>query len=134
MANKKFFQLSDTAKEVTGFFINPDCFLRLYKENLEIEWNSTLYHYLFDNVPYAFKDIPLLYNNIKQYLAVRLNIHVYDVHLVGSAQLGFSLSPPNMARHILIKVIWIWLLSMKGCLMQLLKKPQGGATTIKMGM
>lgn len=98
MANKKFFQLSDTAKEVTGFFINPDCFLRLYKENLEIEWNSTLYHYLFDNVPYAFKDIPLLYNNIKQYLAVRLNIHVYDVHLVGSAQLGFSLSPPKYGK------------------------------------
>lgn len=93
MVNKKFFQLSETAKGITDFFINPDQFLQLYKEQVELEWNSTLYHYLFDNVPYAFKEMPLLYNNIKQYLAVRLSIHASDVHMVGSAQLGFSLNP-----------------------------------------
>lgn len=99
MSNKKFFQLSDKAKDVKDFFVNSDTFYKLYKGGVEVEWNSTMFHYLFDNVPYAFRNIPLLYENVKQYLAMRLDVHPDDIRLVGSAQLGFSLDPNQYGKE-----------------------------------
>lgn len=99
MSNKKFFQLSDSAKAVKDFFVKPDVFYRLYQSGVEVEWNSTIYHYLFDNVPYAFRKVPLLYENVKQYLSIRFEVHPNDIHLVGSAQLGFSMDPNQYGKE-----------------------------------
>lgn len=93
MTSKQFFQLSEQAINTKDFFITSDHFLQLYKKGNDVERNSAIYHYVFNNVPAAFQNKPLLYENIKQYISMKLDVHVDEIRLVGSSQIGFSLKP-----------------------------------------
>jgi hypothetical protein len=49
--------------------------------------------WLTEGIPFAFQECPAVYEEIRGWLAMRLGVHSKDVTLVGSARLGFSLSP-----------------------------------------
>jgi hypothetical protein len=46
-----------------------------------------------EGVPFGFRDTPALYEEIRTWLAARLRISPKDVTIIGSARIGFSLSP-----------------------------------------
>lgn len=98
MTNKQFFQLSEEGKNTRNFFINPDNLYRLYAQNYGVEWTSAIYHYVMGNPPYAFKDLPLLYEQVKQFVAFKLNVPYDSIRLTGSGKTGFSMDPKQYGR------------------------------------
>ncbi|MBK8089147.1 MAG: hypothetical protein IPK31_15070 [Chitinophagaceae bacterium] len=75
-------------------FSTPQDFLNNYNSIYDNERDSFLRHSLINNVPFAFKLKPLLFEQIAQYLADSLSINPTDIKLIGSGKTGFSISPP----------------------------------------
>lgn len=47
--------------------------------------------WLTEGIPYAFSECPAVYEEIRHWLASRLNLHPKDITLIGSARIGFCL-------------------------------------------
>lgn len=50
--------------------------------------------WITEGAPFAFSQCPEVYENLRGWLGCRLNIHPKEITLIGSARLGYSLSPP----------------------------------------
>lgn len=46
-----------------------------------------------EGIPYGFRDTPAVYEEIRNWLGKKLEIDPRDVTLIGSARIGFSMSP-----------------------------------------
>lgn len=49
--------------------------------------------WLSEGIPFAFKDAPALYESVRAWLGVRLDVDPKEIHLTGSARIGQSLAP-----------------------------------------
>ncbi len=100
MANiKSYLKLSEKAEKITGTFTTPNNLLSTYLELEALEQKSYINHFIINNNPFIFEDIPLLYQQIVQYLSEELNVENADIKLIGSAKTGFSISPePNYGK------------------------------------
>lgn len=88
-----YIKLSPKAKSVTDLYTTPELFLKNYFELEELEQKSYIHHIIINNVRFAFKENPLLYENITQYLGDKLRISKNQIKLIGSSKTGFSISP-----------------------------------------
>lgn len=90
---KTYINLSERAKKINKLFDNPNNFLSNYLELGHLEQKSYINYIIVNNSPYIFREIPLLYEQVVQYLADELELGFADVKLIGSAKTGFSISP-----------------------------------------
>lgn len=90
---RDYLNLSKTASSITNSFSVPTDFKSYYKTIGNNERRSLVRHFIVNNVPFAFKDKPILYEQITQYIADKLQITPTEVKLIGSAKTGFSISP-----------------------------------------
>ncbi|NOR81533.1 MAG: hypothetical protein GQ529_11995 [Methyloprofundus sp.] len=51
-----------------------------------------------EGIPYAFKDCPGVYESVRSWLAIRLDINPKEVNITGSARIGQSLAPKKMGK------------------------------------
>ena len=58
-------------------------------------------YYLCDDVPFVFREQPELYQTLKEHLSKSLGCHESNITVVGSAKVGFSLSPFKFERQFL---------------------------------
>jgi hypothetical protein len=94
-----YIRLSNAAASIRNIFISPKEFYDAYNNIYQTEKNSFIRHTLINNIPFAFKVTPILYEQIIQYLADKINITPADIKLIGSAKTGFSLNPsPDYGR------------------------------------
>jgi hypothetical protein len=49
--------------------------------------------WLTEGIPSAFQEAPMLYEIVRQWLAIRANVHPKFVTMIGSARLGYSITP-----------------------------------------
>jgi hypothetical protein len=47
-----------------------------------------------EGTPYAFSDVPMLYEIIRAWLSSQLEVNPLEIKLIGSARTGFSMAPP----------------------------------------
>lgn len=90
---RNYLNLSVTAASISSSYSVAEEFKELYNNIDEKEKNSFVLHFFVNNIPYAFKDKPILYEQIKQYLSDILHVSPIEVKLIGSAKTGFSISP-----------------------------------------
>uniref|UniRef100_UPI004049265C hypothetical protein n=1 Tax=Flavobacterium sp. TaxID=239 RepID=UPI004049265C len=90
---RSFLKLSTTAKNIAEIYSTPDSFFSAYFELEPLEQKSFISHFIINNNPYIFKNIPLLFQQVIQYIAAELEIENSGIKLVGSAKTGFSISP-----------------------------------------
>jgi hypothetical protein len=91
-----YINLSQTASLIKTHLTVADEFCENYKNINAKEQESFLRYYIINNSPFLFKTNPLLFEQITQYLADKLEINASEVKLIGSAKTGFSISyPPN---------------------------------------
>jgi hypothetical protein len=95
---KNYFQLSDNAAQVTDLFLDPREFLERFHLLPKYEQESYIRHFTICNLPYIFKEKPLLFERIKEYLSRELSVDSSEVILIGSAKTGFSVSENNYGR------------------------------------
>ncbi len=55
--------------------------------------------YVFDGIPYMFRNRPAGLDALRRYLSGSLRIRNQDAIIIGSAKIGFSLSPDTMFRQ-----------------------------------
>ena len=54
--------------------------------------------WLSEGIPFAFRDCPGLYESVRSWLSVKLDIHAKEIGLSGSARLGTSLVPSQLSK------------------------------------
>ena len=54
--------------------------------------------WLSEGIPYAFKDAPLIYESVRSWLSIRLNVEPKSINITGSGRLGQSLSPTQLGK------------------------------------
>ena len=54
--------------------------------------------WLSEGVPYAFKDAPLIYESVRLWLSIQLDVEPKSINITGSARLGQSLSPKQLGK------------------------------------
>lgn len=106
----KYLKISNDSMSINSTYISSDHFKMCYERLVGLEQNSLISHIIVNNTPFVFKDMPLLYEQIIQYMANLLGIEPESIKLIGSAKTGFSISPHLiMVKCFQRKVIWILL-------------------------
>ena len=88
-----YLRITQDCKNIKMLYITPELFKEYYQKLEKNERNSLLSHIVIKNIPFVFKDVPLLFEQIVQYLSTLLNLEHDDIKLIGSAKTGFSVSP-----------------------------------------
>ena len=91
---KKYLNISKVCMEINSTYTSPEIFKKCYTSLEGIEQKSLITHVIIKNIPYLFRDKPLLFEQIIQYLSDSLDIEGESIKLIGSAKTGFSVSPP----------------------------------------
>ena len=52
--------------------------------------------WLSEGIPFAFKENPAVFESLRTWLSIQLEVHAKEVGVTGSAQLGTSLSPKQL--------------------------------------
>jgi hypothetical protein len=90
---RDYIRLSDSASGVRQIFANPEDFKKFYLTINSNEEESLLRHFIVNNVPFVFKEKPMLYEQLTKYVGDKLVIAASEIKLIGSAKTGFSISP-----------------------------------------
>jgi hypothetical protein len=54
--------------------------------------------WLSEGIPYVFRECPAMYEAVRTWLSMFLNVHAKEIGLTGSARLGASLSPLKLGK------------------------------------
>lgn len=55
--------------------------------------------WLSEGIPYAFKESPILYDEIRSWLANRLDVDPKEISITGSGRIGQSLNPKQLGKN-----------------------------------
>ncbi|MFS2136522.1 hypothetical protein [Duganella sp. Dugasp56] len=78
---------------------NPDIFKKAVLASSMRDRESLVRLWLTEGIPYAFKNSAGTYDEMREWLAARLMVHIKDVTLVGSGRIGFSMKPLFFGRE-----------------------------------
>ena len=89
----KYVHACPCTEEVKSTYLSADNFIKIYRSiDSELDRKILLRHIVRFNTPYVFRDSPLIYEQIRNYLADRLRLEVSEILIIGSAKTGFSMS------------------------------------------
>jgi hypothetical protein len=93
------FSISDKLKLLSGSYPDATALGTAITGIRRLELIAVLRLWLTEGIPYAFRSNPMLYETIREWMAMRLQINPKQVTLIGSARLGYSLCPsPDYGR------------------------------------
>jgi hypothetical protein len=95
---RDYIKLSTSAQSVAEIFTVPEGFKVYYENTTGNEKKSLIRHFIVNNVPFTFKDKPMLYEQLTQYIADKLEITPAEIKLIGSAKTGFSFDPSKYGK------------------------------------
>jgi hypothetical protein len=84
------YNTSIEGRKLIAGFLDSNTLQQVLPKLSHEERKHFVYLWLIEGIPFAFREIPLLYGDIRNWLASRLDIPIKDVTLVGSARIGFS--------------------------------------------
>ena len=85
------FTLSSSAQSLKGIYPTSQEIKNVFSHASEAERRGIIRLWITEGIPYAFKDEPLLYEEIREFIARGVNVHPKEVTLVGSGRIGYSL-------------------------------------------
>jgi hypothetical protein len=94
----EYINLSETSLNIREVHTDPAEFLRNYREIPTLEKQAYITHFIVSNGVYLFKDKPILFERIIQYLSDNLNVAPVNIRLIGSAKTGFTISPEEFGK------------------------------------
>lgn len=87
------FTIKENSKQLFGTYPTSDKVKDVFSNSSENERYGIIRLWITEGIPYAFKDNPLLYEEIRAFIANGVKVHPKEVTLVGSARIGYSLRP-----------------------------------------
>ena len=79
------------ARRLNITFLDPEVLREVLPHLNRQEREQLLYLWIIEGIPYAFREVPMLYGSLRKWIAWKFDIPEKDVTLVGSARTGFSL-------------------------------------------
>lgn len=76
----------------------PSLLKNVYTKTNSTERSGIVRLWMTEGIPFAFKKHPLLYEEVREFIAKGVNVHTKDVTIVGSARIGYSLSKDEWGR------------------------------------
>lgn len=92
------FSISAHAINFKELYPNPSLFKTVYLNTNDKERLGIIRLWMTEGIPYAFKSHPLLFEEIRNYIAQSLKVDSKEISLVGSARIGYSLSKKEWGR------------------------------------
>jgi predicted nucleotidyltransferase len=85
-------------KELLDYETNMDTRIEKFKAILEGDEHEEVIvqKYIVHGIPYVFKDNEDKYFDLKREIAANFSEHYNNIHMVGSAKLGFSIAPSKL--------------------------------------
>jgi hypothetical protein len=80
------------------YYPKPEALKRVILGSSLLDRRSLVRLWLTEGIPYAFRECPGTYEEMREWLAVKLCVHAKDVTLVGSGRIGFSMKPAAFGR------------------------------------
>lgn len=88
----KPFSISDHSLKMRSCYPPSEAVRSLLRSSDKREVVYFLRLWVSEGIPYAFRETPMLYEAIREYIGVNLSIHAKAITIIGSARLGYSLS------------------------------------------
>lgn len=85
------FVISDSSKQLIGQYPSANVVASAARSITEGETNGFLRLWISEGIPFAFKDVPMLYEAIREWVGLQLDIHPKMITIVGSGRIGYSL-------------------------------------------
>ncbi len=92
------FELSDMARSLTGQYPSAATFRDAWRGMRSGEREGAIHLWLSEGIPFAFQDLPMLFEAIRNWLANELALHAKAFTLIGSARIGYSMNPDHYGR------------------------------------
>jgi len=92
------FIISEGGKRLKNIYPCPEELRTVAKSVKDSEKFGVVQQWLSEGIPYCFRECPLLYEAIRGWLAREIEIHAKEITLIGSARIGYSLTPSNYGR------------------------------------
>jgi hypothetical protein len=88
------FEVPEAIRTITASHPEADAIILAVQKGGVTEVEAIARQWLSEGIPYAYKEVPGLYEVLREWIANRLDIHGKELTLVGSARQGCSLAPP----------------------------------------
>jgi len=85
------FTLSSSSLNLKGTYPTSQDIKDIFSNASETERYGIIRLWITEGIPYAFKDEPLIYENIRDFISKGVNVNSKDVTIVGSGRIGYSL-------------------------------------------
>ena len=92
------FTLSQNSDKLTDLYLDSVLLKDFFVKAKESERLGIIRLWITEGIPFAFKDNPLLYEEIRAFIAKGVNVHTKEVTLVGSGRIGYSLKKKEWGR------------------------------------
>ncbi|MFN4246568.1 MAG: hypothetical protein ACK4EY_02530 [Flavipsychrobacter sp.] len=94
-----YLNLSESAMGIVEPFTSPNTFKTYFKTVKHGEIDSIIRHHIVNNIAFAFKEHPVIYEQTIQYIADKLKISPLQIKIIGSAKTGFCMDPKHYGRN-----------------------------------
>lgn len=85
------FSLSSSSLNLKAIYPTSQEIKEVFTNATETERYGIIRLWITEGIPYAFKDEPLIYEEIREFIARGVNVHSKEITLVGSGRIGYSL-------------------------------------------
>lgn len=85
------FTLSPSSQNLKGLYPTSQEIKKVFSNASEGERYGIIRLWITEGIPYAFRNEPLIYEEIREFISKGVNVHPKDVTLVGSGRIGYSL-------------------------------------------
>lgn len=92
------FKVATPLKDLIGSYPDAQKIQQIAKSGGEPTREAIARLWLSEGIPYAFKECPAVYESLRSWIAVRLNVNPKNISITGSARLGQSLSPRQIGK------------------------------------
>lgn len=82
-----------SSNELQNGYLTAEQLKTFFNKSSESQRAGIIRLWITEGVPYAFKDCPMFYEEVRQFIAYGVNVHPKEVTLVGSSRIGYSMKP-----------------------------------------
>jgi len=92
------FKISNHLRDLKSAYPDAQLISDAAKNGGELARFAIARQWLSEGIPYAFKNCPAIYESVRAWIAMRLDVDPKEINLTGSARLGQSLAPKKMGK------------------------------------
>ena len=94
----KPFEVDLSISTVTSSYPEAKALVKVAVEGGDFSKEAIARLWLSEGIPYAFRELPALYEVVRSWLGENLNIHPKEISIIGSARTGQSIAPKKLGK------------------------------------